>query len=274
MLWGILIGVVVTLPIMTLLLRRQTDRARSADREARDAARLAELGSLTSGLAHELKNPLSTVGLNAGLLAEDIDDLEITAEAKSAMRRRLQTLTRETNRLKHILEDFLQFAGRVQLSREPTDVGQLVDELGDFFHPQADQAGVIFRTEYPQPGTAMANIDGETIKQAVLNLLLNAVQAMAEHSDGTGQQELILKVQRQGEDVCIHVIDTGPGLERDLQEEIFHPYVSTRKGGTGLGLPTSRRLVEEHGGQILVDSEVGRGSDFQIQLPGLLDDRG
>ena len=108
MLWGILIGVAATLPIMILLLRRQTDRARGAERQARDSHRLAELGSLTSGLAHELKNPLSTVGLNAGLLAEDIDDLEIDEDAKASMRRRLQTLTRETDRLKHILEDFLQ----------------------------------------------------------------------------------------------------------------------------------------------------------------------
>ena len=114
---------------------------------------------------------------------------------------------------------------------------------------------------------AMAMIDEGMLKQALLNLVLNAVQAMTSTEDSTDQKELILRVRHEDGRVTIQVVDTGPGIPQDMLEEIFHPYVSGRRGGTGLGLPTSRRIVEEHGGRLLVESEPGRGTAFSIQLP-------
>ncbi len=241
-------------------------RARQAERRARRAERLAELGSMTSGLAHEIKNPLSTILLNGQLLAEGIADSQIEESERDRLLRRLDSLTREVERLRGILTDFLQFAGRMQLDPAPVDVVGVVEELGDFFLPQCEQAGVVMRVQVPDE-KVMVELDQGLFKQALLNLMINATQSMAAMPDDNGSgRELRLRV-KGGEPVRVHVIDTGPGIEADRLERIFHPYVSGHSGGSGLGLPTTRRIIEEHGGRIAAHSEVGRGSDFVIELP-------
>lgn len=257
---------VATVPVLLWALRRATHRAREAEGESRHNQRLAELGAMTGGLAHEIKNPLSTVGLNAQLLQEDLQHLEIEAEERDRLVHRVETLHREVDRLRGILTDFLEFAGRIKLDVQRRDVREVVEELGDFYHPQCVQSGVVMRIDSCS-SQAMAMIDEGMLKQALLNLMLNAVQAMTADGESQDQKELILRVQQSDGDVCIQVVDTGPGIPEDMLEEIFHPYVSGRRGGTGLGLPTSRRIVEEHGGHLLVDSESGRGTAFTIQLP-------
>ena len=262
---GIGAGMVATVPVLLWALRRATRRAREAEGESRHNQRLAELGAMTSGLAHEIKNPLSTVGLNAQLLQEDLAHLKIDEEERDRLVRRIETLHREVDRLRGILTDFLEFAGRIKLDVHPQDVRRIVEDLGDFYHPQCDQAGVVMRLDI-QDEPASADVDEGMLKQSLLNLMLNAVQAMRSTEDG-GSDELILRVSSDEERVLIQVVDTGPGIPEGMQQEIFHPYVSGRKGGTGLGLPTARRIVEEHGGRIFVDSEAGKGTAFTIQLP-------
>ena len=109
----------------------------------------------------------------------------------------------------------------------------------------------------------MANVDAKLIKQAVLNLMLNAVQALGQKNGG----ELILSATANESGATIDVIDTGGGISPESLGSIFDAYYSTKKGGTGLGLAMSRRIVEEHGGEIVVSSEVGKGSDFKVVLP-------
>ena len=278
---GVGFGVLLTVPLAAIAAKKQAARTRALTQRARSASHLAELGTMTAGLAHEIKNPLSTVGLNAQLIQEDLHDLaELVTDNDRAtdqigrIERRFDTLTRETLRLREILEDFLQFAGRVKLDLAPTDVNEMVDELVDFFGPQAEAAGVNLRTKLSaRPGTA--RIDRRLVKQAVLNLMINATQAMqsareAPEPDG-GSNELILRTELRrplGQDeIAIHVIDTGPGIAPDTLQKILTPYFSTKKRGTGLGLPTAKRIVEEHGGTLTVHSEPGRGSDFVISLP-------
>ena len=272
---GVAIGVMAMIPIAQMLRRRAEKRARRAERRARDAERLAELGSMTGGLAHEIKNPLSTIGLNAQLLAESLGESDLPADQRDRLLRRLDALSREAERLRGILTDFLQFAGRMKLDPQPHDLVKLVDEISDFFHPQCVQAGVTLRAQLPRE-PLIVQIDEGLIKQALLNLMLNAVQAMGEsaareNDDGrkasSNRGELILRLEADRDEACIHVIDTGPGIETKRIEDIFRPYVSLRSGGTGLGLPTARRIVLEHGGQLTVHSELGRGSDFVIHLP-------
>lgn len=262
------------LPITRLLLRRAEWRARIAERRARDAERLAELGSMTGGLAHEIKNPLSTIGLNAQLLSESIAESDLPEDQRERLLRRLDALSREVDRLGGILTDFLQFAGRIKLDPQPHDLVQLVDELTDFFHPQCDQAGVVLRTRLPsQP--VIAHVDESLLKQALLNLMINATQAMTSMQNRNGQAdaqssqrgELILWLDADDREARIHVIDTGPGIKAEKVNEIFRPYVSHQTGGTGLGLPTAQRIALEHGGRITVHSEAGQGSDFTVHLP-------
>ena len=274
---GVGAGVLLAALIARWAIRRIIRRVRAAERRARDAERLADLGAMTSGLAHEIKNPLSTIGLNAQLLAEGIEDAGLDAEAKGRLSRRIGSLRREVERLRGILTDFLQFAGELRLNRAPADLAQVTEELADFFLPQAEHHGVRLRTE-TGGASLQATVDVPLIKQAILNLMLNAVQAMSPGGSGTasteapGAGELILRAHRSRDQdgkptVLIHVIDTGPGIPPESLEKIFQPYFTTKSGGTGLGLPTTRRLIEAHGGRLDVYTQQGKGSDFTIVLP-------
>ncbi len=270
---GLAAGAVLTAMVSHARWRKQVAMVRRAERRARSAERLAELGSMTSGLAHEIKNPLSTIGLNIQLLAEALAELEADAEERGRLERRVGTLQREIERLKDILTDFLDFAGEKKLSPAPTDLNAMIDELADFFHPQAERQKVrIFVTPASQHVEAL--VDGPLIKQAVLNLLLNALQAMGEpdkQGSKQGTREIYMRTELGEDDghpvARLRVADTGPGMDSETVTRIFTPYFTTKSGGTGLGLPTSRRIVEEHGGRIEVHSEQDRGTEFTLVLP-------
>jgi len=274
--WSFLIGTIVAGPVWVLgtwwAARRLWKSARRLTARARGHEHLVELGQLTGGLAHEIKNPLSTVGLNAQLLVEGLNDAELPEHERGRLLNRLDSLSREVERLRGILTDFLQFAGRVKLDIQPRDLGRIVADLYDFFHPQCDQNGVVMRTKLPDV-PVKTPVDEGLLKQALLNLMINATQAMADGAPDSGSDahdargELILRIDADDDEARIHVIDTGPGIEPDRIQQIFHPYVSHTRGGTGLGLSTARRIIEEHGGRIVVHSEVGRGSDFVVHLP-------
>jgi signal transduction histidine kinase len=183
---GLGTGVMLAIPLAAIAVRRSTRRVRRVEQRARASDRLAELGTLTGGLAHEIKNPLSTVGLNIQLLQEDLASIGSQLPPDGPLQeqigrthRRFESLTRETRRLREILDDFLRFAGRVELHRVEVNVNELVNELVDFFTPQAQASGVRLRTQLlAQPATLWA--DTGLLKQALLNLLINAVQAMNE----------------------------------------------------------------------------------------------
>ena len=259
-----LVAAVVTAVVQHFRLKRRELQARAAERRAAKAERLAELGSMTGGLAHEIKNPLSTVVLNAQLLKEEVDESNIKDEHSERIGRRTDALQREAERLRELLEDFLRFAGRMKLDPTSTDVKVLVDQLVDFFHPQCERAGVLLREDF-QSDSLMARVDDSLLKQAILYLLINALQSM--EGLEKGHKELLVRLEHSAEELGIHVIDQGAGITPDQLESIFRPYVSTKSGGTGLGLPTTQRIVEEHGGRIEVHSVPGQGSDFTIRIP-------
>lgn len=263
-------------------IKKQTRRAREAEGRERSSRRLAEIGAMTGGLAHEIKNPLSTIGLNAQLLAEGIADLQVDDLDKGRLVRRIDNLRREVERLRDTLGDFLKFAGNVRMEPAPADVNAVVEELADFYMPQAAHRSIALRTELA-PGPLRANLDVGHFKQALLNLMINATQAIedeARASTGidpvpstTKPREIMLRTiiprPRKGEreTIEVHVIDTGPGISPQTIESIFTPYFTTKSGGSGLGLPTARRLIEEHEGTLRVFTELGKGSDFVIGLP-------
>jgi signal transduction histidine kinase len=254
---GLLIGVIGCLAIACVVAAYAVRRVVLLERRARDAERLAELGTLTGGLAHEIKNPLSTVQLNLQLLAEDLTP---DNPAYPRIVNRLHTVQKETSRLRDILDDFLRYAGQLELDRRPTDLNELLEELVDFFLPQAQQQRAKVRLRRAdQP--LVAPVDPRLIKQAVLNLMLNALQAMPEGG------ELILSASKDDGAALIDIIDTGKGIAPEAIDKIFQAYYTSKKGGTGLGLAMTQRIVKEHGGQLSVTSEMGKGSDFQLRLP-------
>lgn len=255
--WGLLFGGLASILIIAVggfFAYRHVVRLQ---RRTQQAERLAELGTLTGGLAHEIKNPLSTVQLNLQLLQEDLIPQN---PAYSRLINRLNIVQREASRLKDILDDFLRYAGKLELECKPVDLNELLEELVDFFMPQAQLHRVQIRLKRCE-NTLLAKVDPRLIKQAVLNLMLNGMQAMP---DGG---ELILIASRGEREAVIEVVDTGRGIPPETVDRIFQAYYSTRKGGTGLGLAMTRRIAEEHGGKLTVRSEVGKGSDFALHLP-------
>jgi signal transduction histidine kinase len=256
--WGIIAGAVGCCALWALAAVAAYRRLGLLTERARQAERLAELGTLTGGLAHEIKNPLSTIQLNLQLLREDLP----TGVDSIRLHNRLATVQKETGRLREILDDFMRYAGKIELDRRPHDVNELLEELADFYAPQAQLQRVQLRLrKSPEPITA--DLDERLIKQVILNLMINAVQAMPEQGG-----EIILSARRDGDAVVvIDVVDTGIGIPPDKLDKLFDAYYSTKSGGTGLGLALARRVIQEHGGRISVTSEVGKGSDFRIELP-------
>jgi signal transduction histidine kinase len=256
--WGLALGCLLTAAISAAIGVGLHRRIIRLQRRAKDAERLAELGTLTGGLAHEIKNPLSTIQLNLQLLQEDLRDL---GPSSARLTNRLHTREREASRLRDILDDFLRYGGRMEIEKSTIDLNTLCDEMVDFFAPQTQLYRVHIRFKrFPEP--VLVQADSRLIKQALLNLMLNATQAMA-----GGGGELILNISREPKEAVIAVFDTGPGIPPENQTRIFDAYYSTKKSGTGLGLAMTRRIAEEHAGRVTVASEVGKGSVFRIHLP-------
>lgn len=267
---GVCVGLALALPVVYLAIRRTEARTRQFAKRAQAAERLAELGTLTGGLAHEIKNPLSTIGLNLQLLRESVEDLDLPSPEHSRLTKRLDAVSNETDRLRGILEDFLSFAGRVKIDPVPTDINDILEQLVDFYHPQAESSQIRIRADL-DPDAGRVHLDPTLFKQALLNLMINATQAMVdarydERAHG-GADELILRTEPVSDGVAVHVIDTGPGIPEDTLNRIFAPYFTTKRGGTGLGLATTRRIINEHGGSISVHSDPARGSDFTLIMP-------
>jgi signal transduction histidine kinase len=159
----------------------------------------------------------------------------------------------------------------MRIDPKPADLNTIVEELADFLMPQAQAQRVRMRVDLA-PGPLRAALDIPQVKQAALNLILNAIQAMAD-STSTPKELILRTAKRLDQDrrpvVSLHVIDTGPGIPADSVDRIFQPYFTTKSGGTGLGLPTARRLIEGHEGRLEVRTEPGRGSEFIASFPAL-----
>ena len=217
-----------------------------------------EIAALAGGLAHEIKNPLSTINLNMELLAEDFADPESPRDRRAAAK--IATVRRECQRLQNLLDDFLNFAKVRTVRFEASDLNTEVRKLLDFFAARAKEAQVEV-VSYLDPELPSVVLDRESFHGALLNLMLNALQAMPEGG------QLVVRTQPTATGVALELIDTGCGMDEQTAEHIFDAFFSTKQGGSGLGLPTTRKIVEAHGGTISLESAVDRGTKFTIELP-------
>ena len=223
---------------------------------------LARLGALFAGFAHEIKNPLSTIGLNLQLVQEEIAD---SAEPRDQrMSRRLGVVESEVHRLHGILEEFLGYVRVPKLAHSPIEPDPFVVTTCEFLEPELLRKGVSLRV-LSNAGPEPIRVDAEKIRAVLVNLLRNALDA-CEPGDEIFVQSR--RVESKGRDVWrIIVADTGSGMDEATVGRVFDPWFSTKKKGTGLGLPTARLSIEQHGGRITVGSEPGRGTQFTIDLP-------
>ncbi len=217
-----------------------------------------EIAALAGGLAHEIKNPLSTIGLNMELLAEDFADPQSPRDRRAMAK--IAVVRQECQRLQNLLDDFLNFAKVRTVRFEASDLNAEVRKVLDFFGPQSKEARVEI-ISYLDPDLPRVVLDRESYHGALLNLVINALQAMP---DG-GQ--LVVRTRTTSTGVALELIDTGCGMDAKTAEHIFDTFFSTKQGGSGLGLPTTRKIIEAHGGRISLASAVGRGTKFTVELP-------
>ena len=245
-----------TLEDSYLKLREQADQIIEIEDQLRRADRLSALGELSAGMAHEIRNPLGSIKGTAEILRDGVaaDDPKLEFA---------EILIREVDRLNRVLEDFLRFAKPRPVEHGHFFLGVVVSDVLDLTRQQTLRSQIEVQVELDKeieiPGR------GEQIKQALLNLVLNAIQAMP--SGG------LLKVSSTNFEHKIHiqVSDNGPGIALENRERIFNPFVTTRDSGTGLGLAITQRIVQGHGGHIVLSSTLGQGANFTICLPLSLD---
>lgn len=221
-------------------------------------AQYTEIAHLAGGLAHEIRNPLSTINLNLDLLIEDVQDSELPRDRRILTK--LRKVQQECQHLNEILNAFLRFARPGELRQVDTDLNSVVREFVDFYRATAFEQRVDIS---PHLGSnlRMVKLDKSLMRQVLLNLAQNALQAMP-----TGGLLELQTYARDGHAV-LEIIDTGHGMDERTRSRLFEVFFSTKSNGSGLGLPTVRKIVEAHGGAISCESEVGKGTRFSISLP-------
>jgi len=219
---------------------------------------LARLGAIFAGFAHEIRNPLSTVSLNLQLVREDLDHAENSRDRR--VERRLSVIEAEVKRLQSVLEEFLDYVRVPKLDLKPIKLNLLLQEMVEFVLPEMEAKGVSLRL-YSDPALGEVHLDREKFTAVMVNLLRNALDACK-----AGDQVMVAS-KLEADWALVQVTDTGQGMEAEVQERAFTPYFSTKKAGTGLGLPTARRLIELHDGELEFTSEVHRGTQFTIRMP-------
>jgi signal transduction histidine kinase len=196
--------------------------------------------------------------MNLELLAEELENDD--SQRARRMLRRIANLQGECRNLEEILNAFLQFARAGELHLSDGNLNTIVSDYVDFLEPQANSMEVELRPHLDSD-LPVVMLDKSLMRQALVNLCRNAIEAMPEG----GSIDLLTRTR--GEDVVLEIIDTGKGMDEKTRAQMFQAFFSTRSGGSGLGLPTVRRIVEAHHGRISCESEVGKGTRFTITLP-------
>jgi PAS domain S-box-containing protein len=238
-----------------LVTLRDLDSLENINTQLQVSERLAAVGRITAGVAHEVKNPLNSMRLWLENLKESLP------EAKdSGAQQAVRVLDKEIDRLDAVVKRFLDFTRPMEVRLEATQLADLLKEVMQVAQPQLQKANVqvaqLLPIDVPE-----AYVDRALLKQAVLNLILNASEAMPQG----GQLRLVLS--RRGEMAEITVGDTGKGIPPENRQKIFQLFFTTRPGGSGIGLASTFRIVQLHNGSIDFTSEVGRGTTFRIELP-------
>jgi signal transduction histidine kinase len=229
---------------------------RVVEREVRRSEHLASLGTLAASVAHEIRNPLTALDINVQLLGESLAEARAAGDAG----RYLRVIETELRRLDAIVENFIRFARPTPLERAPVALERLVEETLALVAPECRRHRVrLERRGLDGAGASVLATEGE-LQQALLNVILNAIQAMPE--GGT----LGVSLERGPAEARVTVRDTGPGIPAAAQDRIFELFFTTREGGTGLGLPIAKKILEAHGGGVAFETS-NAGTAFTLSLP-------
>lgn len=235
-------------------LRESLCKLEAAEDSLRRKERLAALGEMSAGMAHEIRNPLGIISSSVQLLGKKKEF------ASPASQELLDIVQEETARLDGLVTDFLMFGRPGQPQLRECDLGQIVERAVDHVRSLAEQEAVTISTLLPDTMVSVL-VDPDMLRQVLLNLLLNAIDAVAEK----GRIQTRVRSEKNG--VYIEIHNTGPAIPLELQSCIFDPFFTTKDRGTGLGLANAHRIMESHGGELKVQSSSGAGTLFSIFLP-------
>jgi signal transduction histidine kinase len=230
------------------------------DDEAQDAMRRQyhELAELAGSLAHEIKNPLSVIHMNTDLLSEELEESQWPGKRRAIAK--VDMIRQQCHRMENLLSDFLRFARIQDMEMSVASLNDQILVVLNLYQPQADKLNVRLE-RYLDSNLPHIRLNSSALQAALINLVKNALEAMPNGG------ELIVQTYSTPTGVALDMIDTGCGMDETTAMRMFEPFYSTKTEGSGLGLPTTRKILEAHGGRINVQSEVGRGTKFVVEFP-------
>jgi PAS domain S-box-containing protein len=251
------------LPLVVVAVFHDLDSARKLERRIRRLERLASIGTLSAGVAHEIKNALVAIKSFADLLAQRNQDVEMTS-----------LISREAKRIDSLVNQLLKFAGPAKPTFATVSLHEVIENSLRLVQHQL-KVRKIRLVRALDAGHDQVQGDAKQLEQALINLLLNAVEAMEEMGTLTVATELVVatehisRAEPKGtkEQIQVSIKDTGSGIPPELATRLFVPFMTTKPEGTGLGLAITARIIQEHRGRIKVESEVNKGTIFKIMFP-------
>jgi signal transduction histidine kinase len=217
-----------------------------------------ELAELAGSLAHEIKNPLSVIHMNTDLLCEELEDSQWPGKRRAIAK--VDMIRQQCHRMENLLRDFLRFARMQDMEMTVASLNDQITVVLNLYQAQADKNNIRLE-RYLDSNLPLIRLNSSALQAALINLVKNALEAMP---DGG---ELVVQTYTTPTGVAIDMIDTGCGMDETTAMRMFEPFYSTKPEGSGLGLPTTRKILEAHGGRISVQSEVGRGTKFVLEFP-------
>jgi PAS domain S-box-containing protein len=237
-----------------LLTMRDAESVRRIENEIELSRRLAAIGRLTSGVAHEVKNPINAIVVHLEVLREKL--LSIDPETK----RHMDVIGSEIHRLDRVVKTLIDFTRPVELKLTDIDLRQVVDDVVSLAAPEASRIGVNISADLDSE-PLMVRVDADLIKQGLLNVVLNGIQAMPHGGP------LSVRAERLGQTAKIEVEDEGEGIPPEVRDKIYNLYFTTKKAGSGIGLAMTYRVMQLHNGALDFESEPGKGTTFRMLLP-------
>ena len=217
-----------------------------------------ELAELAGSLAHEIKNPLSVIHMNSDLLSEELSECDWPGSRRAESK--VEIIRQQCQRMENLLKDFLRFSRMSGLEMSPGNVNDQIDRVLTLYEPQAD-ASEIEIVRYLDSDLPSIMLHSDSLQASLINLVKNALEAMPNGG------QLIARTYNTPRGIALDLIDTGSGMDDSTAMHMFEPFYSTKHDGSGLGLPTARKIIEAHGGRISVQSEQGLGTKFILEFP-------